>query len=380
MDRFSEAVLDNMPGAKPVRIEDHTAEEIGLSEKEKRSYSFLRMIRAQVMGPQNPKFIEEAAFEAEVSRATAKKFGQEATGWLVAPDVLLYEDERIARALQHRALTAGVAGASTIETTVLGGSFIEILRKMTVLDKAGITILDGLQGDIAIPRQTGAGTHYWLANDTTDITESTQTLDQVAMTPKNIGAYSVYTRQLLLQSSIAVEAWLRSDLARVVAIGLDAAGLYGSGSAGQPRGVANTSGINAPTNFAAAVPTFAEVVAMETAVDLDSALMGSLAYITDPTIRGGLKTTVKFSGGDREIWQPGNELNGYPGLASAQVTAGDMFFGNWADLILGLWGGLDVMSNPYTLDQRRNVKVSVLQSADYGVRHPDSFAFNNDGA
>jgi HK97 family phage major capsid protein len=199
------------------------------------------------------------------------------------------------------------------------------------------------------------------------------------MTPKNIGAMSAYTRQLLMQSSISVEAFIRSDLAKIVALGLDLAGLYGSAASGQPRGVANTSGINAPTDFAAAVPTFAEVVAMETAVDVDNALAGNLAYVTDPTIRGGLKTTVKFSGGDREIWQSDNTLNGYRGLVSNQVTAGDVFFGDWSALFLAMWGGLDVLVNPYSLDARRNVRVSVIQSADFGVRHPVAFAFNNDG-
>jgi len=224
----------------------------------------------------------------------------------------------------------------------------------------------------------GAGTAFWLATDETDITESTQTLDQVTLVPRNVGAFSVYTRQLLMQSSIAIEALVRSDIATVLAIAIDLAGLYGSGAAGQPTGVANTAGIGAPGAFAAAVPTFAEVISLETVVAQANALTASLAYAVDTGMRGSLKSAEKFATTGLTIWEPGNTLNGHRTEVSNQVTDGDVFFGNWADLLQGVWGGLDVLIDPYTLSARGNTRVIAFWTTDFAVRHPESFSFEND--
>jgi HK97 family phage major capsid protein len=387
---FNAKLLDTMPGAVRKEAETSGPEDlnIGLTTKEQKRFSFLRLIRAQKFGPKDPKFIEAAAFELDCSRAAAEKYETQPQGWLVPTDVLLFGDRdrtkdwRAVKAferllIEQRVLTQAGAGASTIAEDLLAGSFIDLLRNRSILMALGTTVLDGLIGDVAIPRLTGAGTAFWLATDETDITESTQTLDQVTLTPRNVGAFSVYTRQLLMQSSIAIEQLIRNDLATVLAIAIDLAGLYGTGASGQPTGVANTSGINAP-GMAGTAPTWAEAVAFETSVATDNALLGTLAYCMDATMRGALKTTEKVSATAAFVWEPGNTVNGYRTEVSAQVTDGDLFFGNWADLLQGVWGGLDVLVDPYTLSARMNTRVIEMWTTDFAVRHPESFAMDND--
>ena len=247
-----------------------------------------------------------------------------------------------------------------------------------VLSALGITMLPGLDGDVAIPRLTGGGTAFWLATDETDITEATQTLDQVTLVPRNVGALSVFTRQLLLQSSVAIEALVRSDIATVLAIAIDLAGLYGTGAAGQPTGVANTAGIGAPGAFAAPVPTYAEVVSLETVVAQANALVNALAYAVDTGMRGSLKTAEKFATTGITIWEPGNTLNGHRTEVTNQITDGDVFFGNWSDLLQGVWGGLDILVDPFTLSARGNTRIIAFWTTDFAVRHAQSFALEND--
>jgi HK97 family phage major capsid protein len=182
-----------------------------------------------------------------------------------------------------------------------------------------------------------------------------------------------------MQSSIDVENMLRADLAAGMALAIDLAALYGTGASGQPTGISVQSGINAPTAFAAAVPTYAEVVAMESAVAVDNALVGTLGYIVEPAMRGSLKTAEKFSGTGQQVWEPGGTLNGYKTGVTNQITSGDVFFGNWADLLIGMWGGLDILVDPYTNSLSGTVRIVCHQSMDIAVRHPVSFAFNNDG-
>lgn len=339
--------------------------EIGLSRNEARSYSFTRVMAA-LGSPDNARLRKAAAFELEISEAAQEASGRRSMGFMVPPDVL------------QRDLVVGTAaaGGNTVETELR--DLIDILRNRSVINQVGATMITGLQGNVAFPRQTGAATGAWVAEGSAPA-ESNQTFNQVALSPKTYGAFTNYSRQLLLQSSIDVEQFVRNDLMQVLTLGIDLAALYGSGTANQPRGVANQSGINAPTAFAAANPTFAEVVAMESSIAADNADMGTMAYVCRPDMRGHFKSTEKFSSTGMTIWESGNTVNGYSVGVSNQVTAGDLFFGNWADLLIGMWGGLDIMVNPYALDTSGGVRIVALQSMDIAVRHPVSFAFNNDG-
>ena len=392
---FNQQLLDSMPGAdeRSPKIDDN--KDIGLTGREQDQFSFVKLIRAQAFGAKHPKFLDAAAFELDACKAAAGTYEGTRRGGHVIPSEMLRHrrpdlvmDDRVKQEMrkmvmnhprfQQRVLTEGVAGASLIAEELLGSSFIELLRNNMILNTLGITTLDDLQGDIAIPRQSGAGTAFWLATDETDITESTPTFDQVTMTPKNVGAMEIYTRQLLLQSSVSIEALIRADLAAILGLASDLAGLYGTGAGGQPTGVANTTGINEPGTFAAATPTYQEIVAFEDAIAVDNALLGNLAYLTDPTIRGGLKTSEKFTNTGFTVWEPGNTLNGYRAEVSTQVTAGDVFFANWSDLLQGIWDGLEILADPYTLGARFNVRLIAIWTTDFAVRHPESFAFDND--
>jgi HK97 family phage major capsid protein len=390
---FNAMLLDALPGAKRYTAETRSDSDvnIGLDGKEIKRFQFLRLIRARTYGHDQPSFVEEAAFELEVCRVAgeeAKKGNRKQRGLIIPNDILLYQnhdasrDWRTVRAIQElmqtRVLTQAVAGASTIAEDLLAGSFIDLLRNRMIVAALGATMLNGLDGDVAIPRLTGGGTAFWLATDETDITEATQTLDQVTLVPRNVGALSVFTRQLLLQSSVAIEALVRSDIATVLAIAVDLAALYGTGAGGQPTGVSNTAGIGAPGAFAAAVPTFAEVISLETVVAQANALTASLAYAVDTGMRGSLKSAEKVATTGQFIWEVGNTLNGHRTEVSNQITDGDVFFGNWSDLLQGSWGGLDVLIDPYTLSARGNTRVIAFWTTDFAVRHPESFSFEND--
>jgi len=233
---------------------------------------------------------------------------------------------------------------------------------------------------VKIPKKTAASSAGWISSEGGASGESEPTVGQVTMSPKVLGAHTDITRLMMQQSSLDVEALVRNDLTASIALAIDLGALAGSGSSGQPTGVKNTSGINTPTDFAAANPTFAEVVAMETAVAEDNALQGNLAYILPASMYGALKTTVKDSGSGQFVVAPDGSMNGYNAIVSNQVTAGDLYFGNFADLLIGMYGGLDIVVDPYTASSSGTVRIVALQTVDVAVRHAVSFAFNNDGA
>ena len=195
------------------------------------------------------------------------------------------------------------------------------------------------------------------------------------MTPKTVAAFTDYSRRLMLQSSIDVENMIRTDLATVLALKIDLSGLYGTGSNSEPLGLKLTTGVGTE-DFAADAPTFAEVVALESDVATANALMGSPVYLMNAAMRGNLKTTKKDAGSGIFIMENG-EVNGYPGVLSNQVAANDLWFGNFADLIIGYFSGLDLMVDPYTHSTSGTVRVVAMQDVDIAVRHPESFTRGN---
>ena len=348
------------------------AAEIGMAPKEIRQYSLIRAINAQLRGDWRG-----AELEREASEAVAKRLGKDPQGFYVPFD---WQIER------RDMSTTDAAGGFTISTDLLAQSFIDLLRNKMVVRAAGATVLAGLVGDVAIPKATGGATAYWVAEGVAP-TESTPATGQVTMAPRTVGAFVDLSRKLLKQSSIDIEAWVRSDLAATLALAIDAAALHGTGAGAEPTGIDHTSGIGsvAGGNNGAA-PTWANIVSLETEVAVDNADTGRLAYMTNPKVRGKLKVTAKGTTTSDWVWADGaTPLNGYPAWVTNQVSStltkgttsascSGIFFGNWADLIVGTWGTLDLMADPYTASTTGTVRLVALQDVDVAVRHAESFA------
>jgi HK97 family phage major capsid protein/HK97 family phage prohead protease len=359
VQEFNQAVMDQW---NPEKITPKPQDaEIGLSEAETRSFSFIKALN-YLANPGDRAAREAAAFEIEASNAAAKKAGRVSRGITVPYDVMR-------RDLQTSPATQG---GNLVQTDLDSANFIDLLRNSSALDQAGATTLTGLQGNIAIPRQSGAASAYWVAEGGAP-TESQQAIQQVSMVPRTCGAFTDISRKLLIQSSIDVENMVRSDIAKVIALEIDRAALYGTGSSNEPLGLHNTSGIGTES-ITANNPTFAQVVNMESDVAAANALMGNLAYITGATIRGAMKVRAKDSGSGLFLWDGNNTVNGYNAYMSNQVEAGDIWFGNWSDCIIGYWSSLDLLVDPYTHSTSGTIRITALQDVDVAFRHAASFS------
>ncbi len=348
--------------------------DIGLDKKEVKRYSVMRALNA-LANPADVAAQLAAAFERECSDAVSSKMGKAARGFFIPFEV------------QKRDLTAGTnnAGGFTVATDMLGGSFIELLRNAMVIDGLGTRMLTGLVGNIAIPKLAGAATAYWVAENSGP-TESQQTLAQVTMTPKTVGAFTDVSRRLLLQSSIDVEAMVQGDLAAVLGLAIQQAAISGTGASNQPTGIltAVTPTVIGGTNGAA--PSWANIIQLESDVAVANADVGSLAYLTNAKVRGKLKGTSKVSGQNGFIWEASDTpVNGYRAAVTnavpSNLTKGTSsgvcsaaIFGNFADLVIGMWGSLDLMVDPYTGSTAGTVRVVALQDVDVAIRHVESFA------
>lgn len=337
------------------------APEIGLTQKEVRAFSFKKAINF-LANPGDRALAESAAFEREVSEAAAKTTGKSVAGILVPDEVL-----------GRRDLTVGTAtaGGNLVAEELMAGSYIELLRKKSAIMRAGISQMTGLQGNVAIPRATQASTAYWVGEGA-DVTESNLAFDQVSMSPKTLGGFVDYSRRLMLQSSIDVEGEIRKDLALQIALELDRAAIYGLGSSNQPLGIKDTTGVNAVTLTGSG--TFAELIAMETAVANANADVDGMRYIINATARGALKST-SLAGTEARFVFENNEINGYPVIVSNQLANADALFGNFSQFVMGLWSSLELQVDPYAGATSGNIRVIALQDVDYAIKQPAAFAF-----
>jgi HK97 family phage major capsid protein/HK97 family phage prohead protease len=363
LDEARAAVLEKLgsqPMEEPIRSADITSNDVGLSDKETRSFSFARALN-YLANPSDASARRAAEFEIEVGKAAAQKYERASNGIVIPNEVL------------RRDLVVGTptAGGNLVADELLAGSFIDLLRNRLALAQAGVTMLTGLQGNISIPRQTSAATAYWVGENGSP-TESQQAIDQVNMTPKTVGAYVDYSRRLLLQSSIDVEGMIRNDLARVIALELDRAAIYGTGSSNQPLGLTNTTGIGSQT--ISTYGTFEEYIGMETDVASANADAGSLRYIINAAARGALKSTAKSSSAVAAgfVFEDG-EINGYPVIVSNQLANNDALFGDFSMMIMGMWSGLDLTVDPYAGATAGTVRVIALQDVDVAVKQPGAF-------
>lgn len=363
IEEFRGELLEKIGSERALENQD-----IGLTKAETKRFSLMRAINA-LANPHDKAAQEAAKFEFECSAEAAKQYGRAAQGVMLPTEVLK---------TWTRDLNSSDE-SDLFSDDYRGNDFIDVLRNQSSVMRAGARMLNGLSGDVKIPKKLTASSAAWIATEGGAATESEMTVGSVSLTPKTLGAYTDITRQLMIQSSMDVEALVRDDLAQALALAIDLAGLEGSGSSGQPTGILNTTNVTEVTNFAAANPTFAEVVGMETAVANANALSGSLAYIMPSAMYGALKTTEKASGTAQFVVEPGGTVNGYNALVSNQGTAGNLYFGNFNDLLIGFFGGLDIVVDPYTNSTSGTVRIVALQSCDTAVRHATSFAFGNDG-
>lgn len=355
-------------------------------EKAAKQYSLLRAIRTVADGKQldglEKEMQDEALKEFRASNITP-------SGTLQVP--------RFIASPERRDMTAGTttAGGYTVPTEL--AELIPILQPRLAVQQAGATMLTGLTGNIDFPRNDADAAAVWEGENDANA-ETSPTFDRLQMSPNRLGAFTDISKQLMVQSSIDVENFIRRRLNFAIAKALDYALINGDGSTIPITGILNTSGIGSVAiGTDGGAPLWSHIVGLETEVAVDDADMGTLSYLTTPGVRGKLKQTEKASSTGQFVWENDNpgmvqmgSLNGYRAFASTQVpktlTKGSgtnlhaIIFGNFAELMVGQWAGIDLVVDPYSGAKNALVTLVVNSWWDAAVRHAASFSAVKDAS
>ena len=289
------------------------------------------------------------------------------------------------------------AGGYVVPIQVLG-DFIEMFRANLVTKQLGATYIEGLTGSpVEVPGQAGGSTVYWLGEDNPNgITASDISLKQSQMTPHGAAALVKLSNRLLRMSNPSIEGLVRQDVAFAMAEAVDLAALRGVGANGQPLGLMNVSGVltHDLTSLTKKVQVWPAMYDIENKLAEANSLKGKLGWLFHPRVKRNLAQARVGSGQAAEdgygefVADPitQNQLASYIGypfstttnMAITTTTSPDeseILFGNWAELIIGVWQGLTIMasqeaSTAFTMNQ---TWIRFVQEVDCMVRHPESF-------
>lgn len=291
---------------------------------------------------------------------------------------------------EKRDLIAGTDTLGGHAVAVETKTLIEFLEDNLILLQAGASLDTGLVGDVEWPREDSSYTATF-KGEVAALDEVDPTLDLVTQTPFRLGAFTDVSKQLERQTSWSVENRIRNRIAGAISRTWEASAINGTGS-GQPLGILGTSGIGSVViedpNGGAIV--WDDIVNLVREVEVDNALMGSLKYISNPLVRAELQTTEKASSTAQFILQTATaQLNGFDALFSNLVPSNlskgassgilsAMIFGNFTDLALGMWGGLDFTLDEFTQATNGLDRVIVQAYIDSVVLRPQSFAAAQD--
>ena len=313
-------------------------------------------IRAEITGDWS-----KAGFERETTQEARASYPGTARGLVVPPSVVLG---------QRAAMTSTGAAAGAIETNLQPSMYIDSLRAASSVMAAGATVMSGLDRGVVIPKQATDATAYWLAEGAA-ATESAIDVDSISLNLKRVSGTQTFTREALLQSQPAIDEIVRRSITTQLMQAIDLAGLEGTGANNQPTGVANTSGVNTLTAAGAAL-TRAEALNALAAIEGDNIPTDNAVWIFHPTDYARTAHYTQDAGSGRFVIENG-ELQGRRVIQTTKATQGTAYLGVWENLLIGQFGGVDLIVDPYSEAKAAKVGITAHMMADVAVRHAQAF-------
>lgn len=360
---------------------------------ERKRFSFSRALLVACPELEREARSIDLGFEREIMQEARKKSPDARNGGVMVP--LSISGDQYFRA----GVDSATASTGGIFKFTQPGEFIPLLRNKTSVMRAGATVIPGLTGPVTFPKQLTAATANWVGeNPGSDNTASNLTTTSVSLAFKTIQSSTSVSRQALFSAAsgnYALDQLIMADLATVIAVAIDLAGLNGLGSSNQPLGLLQDTNVGT----AAALGPQGGTMAWGNWIDLESAIgnanadgIGSLSYITNTKQRGVAKKSGVLGNTNSgiPIWQnvPGEMdgiVNGYRAIASNQapsnLTKGTatgcsaVIFGAFDQILIGMFGaGFETLVDPYSKKNQNMIEITSWNFVDVADRYPTAFA------
>ncbi len=325
--------------------------------KEVREYSFFKAIQGSMnnnLSGVEKEMHEEAQNEARSAGRTINGLG--------IPSFMLEQRADVTQ-----------TGSGIAPTNVL--AYADAMREASVFDKVGANILSGLSANTTIP-VTGASSVEW-EGEVDAAADGGAQFGKVELNPVRLAAYVNISKQLLMQNGNAAEAAIIRDLGRAVGQKMDAAIFTTAGVTGAPDSLGELASTTfTEAAYSANASIMADFVSAEQALAEAGGLEGNLSYVASPALMAELKRSAQVASVSAGV--QGSLINGYPayftnGCTKVAGTSADFYFGDFSKLYIGMFGGLDIMVDPYSVAVNGQTRLVLNQYMDWGVSNGAGF-------
>jgi HK97 family phage major capsid protein len=286
---------------------------------------------------------------------------------------LLFDANRPTIPFTRSPNTVGVAGQGGFLIDTKAAGLLDSLRPWSVTASAGITVMQGLESNMSLPRVEGNASANWLQTEATAEAPTNWQIGQTNFTPKTVSSTMSWSRLLNLQSPQS-GLYVHRELQKTTATALDTAVLAGSGIAGQPLGIVNTPGI---TSTPMSSTTYGNVLGLKESVAALNTIDGALAFVASPATRALLENRQRFSGSNSAIWDDDQDgpVAGKSAYVTSTAPASTLICADWSQVALAIWGaGYQIAIDPYSAFTQGVYTMSVTLVCDVAILHPQAVA------
>lgn len=269
---------------------------------------------------------------------------------------------------QRAAVTVTAEGEDVVATDIF--DILKPLRAKNVLAQAGAKFMSGLVGNVQVPVMSKSNVTW--EGETTTAKDGAGTFSHVTLSPKRLTAFVDISKQMIAQDSVDVESAIREDLVNAINSKLEETVLGATaGSATQPAGIFFTI---KPT----AVADFAALVTKESDVE-DANVIGECKYILSNKAKAALRSMSKGTKSTQLVYENG-AVDGTVALNTSNVAGKNYVYGDFSNLAIGSWGGVDLTVDPYTKAADGMIRIVVNMYVDAEVLRASAFATGTVGA
>jgi HK97 family phage major capsid protein len=318
----------------------------------------------------------DAARELEVAAEFQRRNGGE--GYAIPFAALLPR-------LERREISWGGgsgSGSGLVFETELPDS-IPALRPSMIVGGLGARIIDNLSGGpVSISKITSGKTAEFIAEGGSG-TFADPSTGKVQLSPKQAIALTSLSNSMLRQSSASAQALVNADILAAVTGAIDRVAIAGGGS-NEPSGVWDTVTATSITN-----PTREAILEMVEGVEIANVPGARLGFASHPSVVRKLRSTPAYTWGSPAtdgmggfIQDGARELVDYPLASSTSlpttgspVTAAGLIFGDWSQLLVGVYESVNILVNPYRDTEFKSASVAIRATAsvDVALRYDEAF-------
>ena len=236
-------------------------------------------------------------------------------------------------------------------------NILEPLKAKNVLVNAGANYLTGLVGNVQIPSMSAENV-FW-EGEVTPAQNGAGTFEHINMAPRRLSAYIDISKQFLAQDSLGAEALIRKQLVEAINDKLEATILSDAAVNGNvPAGIFN--GV-LPTE----ITDYASVCNFESELDQNN-FVGEFKYVINPKAKAYLRSSIKGTNATGMILE-NDAIDGTPTEVTTHMKEDTIAYGDWNNLYIGQWGGIDLLIDNYTQATKGCVRLVINAFFDYKV-------------